>query len=295
MSEPLLSVVVAVFQGARNLQRCVDSVLAQTYPHRELIIIDGGSTDGTVEILRRNTEAIAYWHSKPDRGIYDALNQGIRRARGDWILVLGADDFLWTPGVLNEAAQRLRESYPPYRVVYGQVAVLDSAARVITLLGRPWGKSKRRFLHEMVIPHTGTFQHRSLFEVHGYFRNDFRICGDYELLLRELRHRDALFLEGLVVTGMQFGGISSLPTLSLLGVRECERARRLNGLSGFSFWLFLKSVRARVRSGLRRVFGERISDAAADLYRVSTAKPRLWTRKGPGDPGGTNRSGGPGC
>jgi glycosyltransferase involved in cell wall biosynthesis len=84
-SKPLISVIVAVYNGAKTLQRCIDSVSDQTYPNKELIIIDGGSTDGTIEIIRSNQDQITYWQSEPDNGIYHAWNKALDHASGDGI------------------------------------------------------------------------------------------------------------------------------------------------------------------------------------------------------------------
>ena len=91
---PLISVVTAVFNCKSTLQQCLDSVAQQTYAHIELIVIDGGSTDGTVELIQANAQRIAYWISEPDRGIYNAWNKALAKATGDWICFLGTDDYL---------------------------------------------------------------------------------------------------------------------------------------------------------------------------------------------------------
>ncbi len=96
---PSLSIIVAVYNAFHTIGRCIESVTAQTYPYRELIVIDGGSTDGTVEILRQKSDQIQYWVSEPDTGICNAWNKGVQKARGEWIGFLGADDFLWS-GIL---------------------------------------------------------------------------------------------------------------------------------------------------------------------------------------------------
>src|SRR5689334_6995758 len=94
MGEPMVSVVTVVYQGARTLQETIDSVVAQGRDDLEYIVVDGGSTDGTLEILERNRRHITSWRSEPDRGIYDAMNKGIRLARGQLIKLLNADDVL---------------------------------------------------------------------------------------------------------------------------------------------------------------------------------------------------------
>ena len=109
MNESTISIVVAVRNGARTLQRCIDSVRNQAYPHKELIIIDGKSTDGTVGILSCNANAISWWISEPDIGIYAAWNKALLHVKGEWICFLGADDYWIASTVLAQAASRLKE------------------------------------------------------------------------------------------------------------------------------------------------------------------------------------------
>ena len=126
-ANPVVTVVVAVRNGARSLQRCIVSVAGQTLTAHELIVMDGGSSDGTVEILKANAEKIGYWESSPDRGIFHAWNKAVARARGDWICFLGADDYLWSPDTLEQFYPHLEGALPAHKVVYGTVAVVSRA------------------------------------------------------------------------------------------------------------------------------------------------------------------------
>jgi glycosyltransferase involved in cell wall biosynthesis len=91
---PILTIITVVRNGAATLEACIQSVIAHNAPRVEYVVIDGGSTDGTVDLLLRYHDQIAFWSSEPDAGIYDAMNKGVRRATGDWILFLGSDDTL---------------------------------------------------------------------------------------------------------------------------------------------------------------------------------------------------------
>jgi glycosyltransferase involved in cell wall biosynthesis len=275
---PLVSVVVSVFNGADTLQKCLDSVAGQTWAARELIVIDGGSTDGTVEILKRNQARLAYWVSEPDRGIYDAWNKGLDRARGDWIYFLGADDYLWAPDTLERLAPVLARAYPPVRVVYGQVAFVNARGGEMQRIGEDWRTARRRFSQIMCLPHTGLMHHRSLFETHGKFDESFRIGGDYELLLRELRNGEALFVPGLVVAGMGHGGVSSDPSASLRLMREFRRAQRRHGLRPGRHWL-VAFAKAHLRVWLWRMLGNRQASRLFDLLRLLSGKKPYWTRQ----------------
>lgn len=92
---PLISIITVTFNAAKHIQQCIDSIQAQAYPHIEHVIIDGGSTDGTTEILKKNNERLAFWKSEPDKGIFNAMNKGLNHTQGDWIYFLGADDHLY--------------------------------------------------------------------------------------------------------------------------------------------------------------------------------------------------------
>ena len=230
-SKPLISVIVAVYNGAKTLQRCIDSVSNQTYLNKELIIIDGGSTDGTIDILRTNNDKIAYWKSEPDNGIYNAWNKALGHAGGDWILFLGSDDYLWKKSVFEEIMPyMIKAESQCIRMVYGQVARVTEDDVISCVDGFSWEYTWRSIIIDGIctFTHQGMFHHRSLFELYGKFDESFKIAGDYELLIRAFKEGgDAYFINGLIVTGMQIGGITS-NCIKL--VKETARARQNNRL-----------------------------------------------------------------
>ena len=270
-SKPLISVIVAVYNGAKTLQRCIDSVSNQTYPNKEIIIIDGGSTDGTIEIIKSNQEKITYWKSEPDNGIYNAWNKALDHVRGDWICFLGCDDYLWKNDVFEEITPHLiKAESQNIRMVYGQVARVTKNDEISCIDGFSWEYTWRSIIIDGIctFTHQGMFHHRSLFELYGRFDESFQIAGDYELLVRAFKDGgDALFINGLIVTGMQTGGIT---TNCIKLVKETAKARQNNRLRVITMpWLisyawaicypFLnymigdRNVRSLVNSGKRLV------------------------------------------
>ena len=236
-NNPLITIIVAVLNGRETIRQCIKSVNNQTYPYKELIIIDGGSTDGTVEILKDNNDKIAYWESKPDRGIYHAWNKALEHSRGDWICFLGADDYFWSKNVLTDLSPHLVNAADSgIKVVYGQMARVNKRGHILKLDGKPWENVRWLMRHGMPLPHPGLMHHRYLFESHGFFDETFRIAGDYEFLLRELKNGQALYVSGIRTVGNQVGGIAD--SSNLLAHREVARARRKNGLSPLS-WVWL--------------------------------------------------------
>lgn len=275
---PLISIIVAVFNGEATLEQCIDSFAQQTYPNKELVVIDGGSHDGTVDILKANSEYISYWVSEPDRGIYNAWNKGLKQAQGQWICFLGADDFFWDTHVLERMAEQLDKLPLNIRLAYGGIMLLNSDGENLYVVGKPWKKIKSRFKQIMCLPHQGVMHRRSLFEQHGEFDESFRIAGDYELLLRELKTEEAFFISDIITTGMRQGGVSSDPANSLALLFELRRAQQIHGLR-FPGLLWLRVVaRAYIRLLLWKVFGERLTRRMLDFGRRMMGLPPFWTK-----------------
>lgn len=275
---PLLTVIVAVFNGAATLQQCIDSFARQTYANKELIVIDGGSSDGTVGLLSENRKLLSYWVSEPDKGIYNAWNKALEQAHGEWICFLGADDFFADENVLSKMAPHLIRAYPRSRIVYGQTAIVNDAGRELYTVGEPWEKMRRRFLSVMCVPHPGAMHHRSLFADLGRFDESFRIAGDYEFLLRELIQASALFVPDVAVVAMRQGGVSSTPANALSSLCEVRRAQKKHGLYLPRLpWLFAVT-RVLVRLALWKVLGETRTRRVLDWGRQLTGKHKHWTQ-----------------
>jgi glycosyltransferase involved in cell wall biosynthesis len=250
--QPLITIIVAVLDSAKTLNRCIRSINEQNYSYKELIVMDGGSTDNSINILRSYGSAITYWESETDKGIYHAWNKALKHATGEWICFLGADDYFWDNQVLvNMVPYIIKAKNCGIRVVYGRIARMDQAGQVIKFLGEPWEKIKWLMSHGMPLPHTGLMHHQSLFKTHGMFDETYRIAGDYEFLLRELKNSDALYVHEIIVAGWQAGGISDHKFLS--SHIEMGRARRKNGFTTPS-WIWLTvHIRGFLRNYWRRL------------------------------------------
>lgn len=276
--QPLISIIIAVYNGDKTIQECIDSISQQSYPHKEIIIIDGGSKDGTVNLLKANSEKLNYWISEPDTGIYNAWNKGLAQANGDWICFLGADDFFWNTQVLEQMSEQLATLTSEILVAYGQIMLLNNESKPLYLVGEPWVKVKERFKHKMSIPHQAVMHRDSLFKLYGNFDESFSIVGDYELLLRELKAGNASFIPNIIVTGMRQGGISSNPKLSLVILREVRRAQVMHGqLLPGRIWI-LALMRVYIRMFLWMILGENLTRKALDFGRRIMGLPVYWTK-----------------
>lgn len=197
MSAPFFSVIVPCLNAAATLERTITSVADQTECDRELIVVDGGSTDGTLEIIRARSEMITRSVSERDSGVYTAMNKGVRLAAGQWFLFLGANDALIRSDVLERVRSHIgTDSAAMY---CGEAEYHD---------GRVWRApihprvAYRNFMH-----HQSSFYHRSLFEGEGYDES-LRIQADYEFNLRQWRAGTRLMPLPVRVSSCACGGLS---------------------------------------------------------------------------------------
>lgn len=214
---PRLSIIIATFNAARTLERALASITAQRFTDWELIVIDGGSRDGTQDILASHAAHIAYWHSRPDKGIYDAWNQGLRQARGDYVCFLGADDAWAGPDTLARVFAAIGTD--DYDLVTSVGEAFDPATGKTALHGGAW--DYRRLGRRMVVSHPGLLQARRLFVDHGEFDSSYRIAGDLEWLLRLPPDLRTLHLDEVTVR-IEAAGISK--TLVMRRMLEQRRA-----------------------------------------------------------------------
>lgn len=252
LHNPLISVVVATRNAADTISNCIDSIVGQDYGDWEIVVSDGHSTDGTIDKVKEYAASHRVtWQSSPDTGITQAWNRALDMVRGDWILFLGSDDRLHDSHVFARMAPFLLTAKPEYRVVYGQVQLIEPDGHYLGNFGEPWALARKRFTSAMTVPHPGCFHRRLLFHELGYFDESFRIAADYEFLLRELPVHDALFVPEIIVTNMQTGGVSNTSwRASLLEARRASRAHGWPGIPWLNFFCDLT-----LRSALTSVFG----------------------------------------
>lgn len=215
---PLISIVTAAFNARAGLQVTVESVAAQDFRSVEHIVIDGGSSDGTAEYLAGLGGAVC-WLSEPDGGIGDALNKGIAMARGEYVLVLQAEDRFCDPGSLRAAAAELAGGED---IVAFEVDLLFADGSVRRRRSRPLGWLTR---FKMTSPHQGMFCRRDLFSRIGAFDPEFRIAMDYEFLLRAMQRGAQLKAVPWPVAVMPATGISTQADWPSIRARLAEDRR----------------------------------------------------------------------
>jgi glycosyltransferase involved in cell wall biosynthesis len=182
---PRISIIIATYQAEAHIERCLASVAAQRFTDYEVWVIDGGSKDRTVEIVRARAEADVRirWLSEKDGGVYDAMNKGIARSRGAWVFFLGADDRFATVGSLAEIAPHLKEGEVDF--VHGNIVWINDG----------WGRDGTTYGGELTPAellmsnycHQGIFYARTVFSRYGGYRTKYRVLADWEFNLRIYR------------------------------------------------------------------------------------------------------------
>ncbi len=206
---PLISVITVVFNGVKTVEQTIQSVIAQNYPNIEYIIIDGGSVDGTLDILHKYEDQIDYWLSAKDAGIYDAMNKGIALATGDFIGMLNSDDYFATPLAITRIAHRLTETQVD--AVFSCLDIVNPVDLTQVLRKYRVAEYSPFMLRIGVMPAHPTFYcKRSCYDLAGRYRTDYRIAADFEMLVRLLiqHHITWSFIDETTVK-MRSGGLSS--------------------------------------------------------------------------------------
>jgi glycosyltransferase involved in cell wall biosynthesis len=205
------TIITATFNAADCLNTLIASVKAQKNGNIEFIIIDGGSSDDTIKIIELNEQYIDYWITEPDKGIYDAWNKGVRFATGDWIMFLGADDELLPNALMLYENFLLGEGVSTSDIISSKVLMVDKNGKYIRTKG--WNWSWPQFLYEMTIAHPGALHSNSFFKRYGTFDTNYKITGDYEMLLRPKKLLRAAFMNEVTVRMAEGGASDSIAAM----------------------------------------------------------------------------------
>lgn len=202
---PLISIITVSYNAVMSIERTIQSVLNQTYKNYEYIIIDGGSTDGTVDIIKKYNDKLAFWISEPDDGIYDAMNKGILQSKGDFIGIINSDDW-YSYDTLEIISNYVLENNL-IDIFCGDM-IVHSLSGYEYLLHSNSGKLKKR----MSINHPTCFVRSSLYDK-KMFSLLYRVAADYDFLLWAFVHNYAFCCIDKVLAHFTLGGVSSKNTI----------------------------------------------------------------------------------
>lgn len=237
------TIVTPVRNAASTIQACLESIAGQRGAEIEHIIIDGGSTDGTLGLIKAFRRPPAVLISEPDKGLYDAINKGIRLASGDVVGILNSDDVYASDDVLAAVGETLEKRGA--ETCYGDLDYVDRTDRRRVV--RRWRNKPyrpERFRRGWMPPHPAFFVRKSVYDAHGLFNLDFPIAADYELMLRFLyvRRISSVYLPRVLVKMSAGGASRPSPANTARMMAENRRAWFVNGLRPGPLTILLKRI-----------------------------------------------------
>jgi glycosyltransferase involved in cell wall biosynthesis len=205
---PKVSIITVVYNNRAFVQEAIRSVLSQTYKNVEYIVIDGGSTDGTVECIKEHAAGITYFISEKDKGIYDAMNKGIRLATGEIVGILNSDDVYAHDRVLEMVVDVMKNA--EIDACYGDLVYVNKDMSRAVRLWRSCSYRKGLFSRGWTPPHPAFFVRRPVYEKYGVFDLNYVLAADFELLFRFLEKHQvcSVYVPGVFVK-MRLGGATN--------------------------------------------------------------------------------------
>jgi len=202
-----ISIITVSYNSEKTIGKTFDSIRKQSYDNIEYIVIDGNSKDATVEIIKGNQDIISYWISEKDNGLYDAMNKGIKIASGDIIGILNSDDTFFN----NEVVENIVSFHVDndIQASTGNIVQHDDQGKIKRIYNSEnWNPKKLKI--GFMPPHPSIFLRKSVYNKFGYFREDFKIGADYEIITRFfLKNGITWEYSGITTTSMLIGGLSS--------------------------------------------------------------------------------------
>lgn len=204
---PKVSIITCSLNSGEFMEETILNVRRQTYQNSEYVIIDGGSTDSTLDVIKKCEERIDRWISEPDRGISDAFNKGIRESTGDIIGFMNSQDYYYTNDVVEKVVTTFEQN-PGVSIVYGKTCYVPiNSSEIVGVMGRPF--TPEGLARSNIMPHQSLFVRREVFDQVGLFKLEYKYVMDYEFLLRATKRYRPMFIDEVFAI-MRLGGVSDI-------------------------------------------------------------------------------------
>jgi glycosyltransferase involved in cell wall biosynthesis len=269
----LISIISVNYNDAKGLENTIKSVQKQTYTNYEHIIIDGNSNDGSKKVIEKFKESFSYWVSETDSGIYNAMNKGIEKAKGDYLLFLNSGDYLLNELVLKNVGEQIQGGLDIY---YGNLNFIDKNG-IAKTREYPKKLSFYYFFDNGHLPHPASFTKKALFDKVGVYKEKYKIVADWDFYVNAICRYNATCKHlDLIITNFDTHGISSKKEFTELRISERNDSLREN----FSMFLdeniklreFKKTIYPRQLSIIKKINENRYSKKIQMLFLFLIAK-----------------------
>ena len=192
MQQPVFSIITITYNASRWVESTILNVLSQSYPNVEYIIIDGGSTDGTVDIIKQYASGVSYWVSEPDKGIYDAMNKGLQKATGDYVWFVNAGDSLYTSDTVQGVASLIQKKKVLPDIIYGETILIDEEGKSLgkRRLKAPDKLTWKKFRMGMLVCHQSFITKRTIAPLYDL---TYRYSADFDWCIRCMKRAGTLW------------------------------------------------------------------------------------------------------
>tara|TARA_B100001057_G_scaffold494535_1_gene591324 strand:+ start:1838 stop:2623 length:786 start_codon:yes stop_codon:yes gene_type:complete len=241
-NKPLISIITVVLNGEKFLDQTIQSIINQTYKNIEYIIIDGGSTDGTLEIIKKYEDKISYWVSEEDNGIGNAFNKGVKISKGTYINFQGHGDGF----ISYDALEKVFQNVDPEKDMLVSARIKRIGIHGIEIFTSKYIEkvNKWSLLVRMSLPHQGLFTHKNYFKTYGLFDENNTFCMDYEHLLRSYKNFPRVHTSRVVVANWRADGLGNGKITEIY--KEWDKIKRDNKVANnlvlnlVNYWNLLK-------------------------------------------------------
>lgn len=252
MQQPVFSIITITYNASRWVESTILNVLSQSYPNIEYIIIDGGSTDGTVDIIKQYASGVSYWVSEPDKGIYDAMNKGLQKATGDYVWFVNAGDSLYTSDTVQGVASLIQKKKVLPDIIYGETILIDEEGKSLgrRRLKAPDKLTWKSFRMGMLVCHQSFITKRSIAPLYDL---TYRYSADFDWCIRCMKQAKRIYNTRMTLSNFLDGGVSTTQRKASLKERYDIMCRYYGVIlaSLFHVWFairfyFAKWVKGRV-------------------------------------------------
>lgn len=225
---PLVSIITIVYNNEKYICDAIESVLSQNYPNIEYLVIDGGSTDQTIELIKQYKDKIDYFVSEPDNGVYDALNKGIAKSNGEIIGILHSDDLFYDSFVISNSINKMTSADAEF--CFSNMLIYDERTGKTLRYYDASYFSRWLFRLGWMPPHPTIFMNKSLFNEFGQYSTGYKVAGDFDFLVRMFYGRDIRWTYlNMTSVKMRSGGISNSGVFSKFTImKEISRSLKSN-------------------------------------------------------------------